>query len=308
MIAHVRVHEVPVGDVASPAMQRLDSEAVHLDDSVRMWLKRIGQIPLLTADEEIRLSHKVRQGCDRSKQAMVEANLRLVVSIAKRFVGRGLSLQDLIQEGNLGLIRAVEKFDPGRGFRFSTYATWWIRQAISRAVSDHGRTIRVPVHTMELINRMTRTASTLQQQLGREATDVELAAALDISLDRVRDLRRALVDPVSLECPVGESEDSSLSEFLPDASHRTADSCASIALIRRRIHEILATLSERERGVVLLRFGLADGRAYTLEEVAVALKITRERVRQIEQSSLRKLKHPSRSCLLREMIEDPGTH
>jgi RNA polymerase primary sigma factor len=268
-----------------------------------MWLKRIGQIPLLTADQENELALAAKAGCDESKQVMIEANLRLVVSIAKRFLGRGLAMQDLIQEGNVGLIRAVDKFDPTKGFRFSTYATWWIRQAISRAISDQGRTIRVPVHTLEAVNRLVKTASALQQKLGREANDTEVAAALGIPVEKVRDLKRAIADPVSLESPVGETDDSHLGEYLRDGRDEEADVTAGRALVRRRINEILDTLTDREKGVILLRFGLADGRAYTLEEVASAFQVTRERVRQIEQSSLKKLKHPSRSRRLLEMLD-----
>ncbi len=304
MLAFVRVHETPVAEPVGAATVRLDADPVSLDDSVRMWLKRIGQIPLLTADDEIVLSLRARAGCDASKQTMIEANLRLVVCIAKRFIGRGLSLQDLIQEGNVGLIRAVDKFDPSRGFRFSTYATWWIRQAISRAVSDQARTIRVPVHTLEAANRLVKMASGLQQELGREATDVEISAALCLPLERVRDLKRAMTEPISLETPVGEHEDNAISDFVQDSGGDNAETCAAAALVRGRIIEVLDTLTEREKGVILLRYGLADGRPYTLEEVAAAFQLTRERVRQIEQTGLRKLKHPSRSGRLKEMLDD----
>lgn len=304
MFASVRVSETPAFEPASAPSARLDNDPVSLDDSVRMWLNRIGQIPLLTAEAEVILSRKAKLGCDASKQTMVEANLRLVVSIAKRFMGRGLSLQDLIQEGNLGLIRAVEKFDPSRGFRFSTYATWWIRQSVSRAVSDQGRTIRVPVHTMEAVNRLTRAASALFQQLGREATDLEISAALNLSTERVRDLRKAMSEPMSIEMPVGEHEDNALGDLLPDLDCPNAEATVGSALIRRCINEALETLTSREKGVILLRYGLADGRAYTLEEVANAFQVTRERVRQIEQTGMRKLRHPSRSGRLKEMLDD----
>ncbi len=304
MVASYRVRDTSNLEPSGATMARLHAEPVALDDSVRMWLQRIGQIPLLSAAEEVILATRAKKGCDASKQTMIEANLRLVVSIAKRFLGRGLSLQDLIQEGNLGLIRAVDKFDPNRGFRFSTYATWWIRQAVSRAVSDHGRTIRVPVHTMEAVNRMLKTASALQQQLGREATDTEISAALHLPLERVRDLRRAMCEPVSLETPLGEFEDNVISDLIQDFEVENAEECAGTALIRCRINEILDTLTDNEKGVMLLRYGLADGQAYTLGEVANAFQITRERVRQIEQTGLRKLKHPSRSGRLREMLDE----
>lgn len=303
MLGHVRVHSAPLTEPSVGVVQFEAEASPCLDDSVKSWLKRIGQIPLLNAADEIALARKAQKGCESSKQAMVEANLRLVVCIAKRFAGRGLSLQDLIQEGNVGLIRAVDKFDPARGFRFSTYATWWIRQAIARAVSDHGRTIRIPVHTLEAVKRLARTASALQQQLGREATDPEISAALGLPLERVRDLKRAFAEPVSLETPVGDFDDNPLADLIPDSAGENAETTTNSALVRRRIYEILDTLSVREKGVILLRYGLADGRAYTLEEVAQAFEVTRERVRQIEQSSLRKLKHPSRSARLREILE-----
>lgn len=278
-------------------------EGIAVEDSVRQWLHRIGQIPLLSAADEQRLALAAQRGNESAKAQMIESNLRLVVSVAKRFSGRGLSLQDLIQEGNVGLIRAVGKYDPARGFRFSTYATWWIRQAISRAISDHGRTIRVPTHTLEAVARLVKTASSLQQKLGRDATDAEISLALGIPIERVRDLKSAVCDQISLEHPVGESEDSEFGEYLEDRHDESAEVAAGRALMRRRIIEILDTLSEREKGVILLRFGLADGRAYTLEEVAVAFNVTRERVRQIEQSSLKKLKHPSRSRRLLDMLD-----
>ena len=278
-----------------------DPETLAVDDSVRTWLKRIGKIPLLSADEELALARHAVGGCERCKLTLIEANLRLVVSIAKRFVNRGLSFQDLIQEGNMGLIRAVEKFDPERGFRFSTYATWWVRQAISRAISDHGRTIRVPVHAQEALSRMMRISGVIQQELGREATYIELGEALNMSPDRVQEVLRALSEPLSLETPVGEGEEASLGEFLVDL----ADSPAEIALqayVRRKIDEVLGTLTPRERKVIVLRFGLLDGRPHTLEEVAQRLQVTRERIRQIEQKSLKKLKDPTRARTLRDLL------
>lgn len=285
------------------AQQTLTVEGVGLDDSVRMWLKRIGRIPLLTAEQELVLARHAKQGCDGCKMMLIEANLRLVVSIAKKFTNRGLSMQDLIQEGNMGLIRAVEKFDAERGFRFSTYATWWIRQAISRAISDHGRTIRVPVHTLEAVNRMMKAANHLQQKLGREPTTLELSQELGIPQERVQDFLRAISDPLSLETPVGESEDSSLSEFIIDRAEETPAEKAVRALIRKRIDVILSTLTDRERDVIVMRFGLLDGQPHTLEEVAREFQVTRERIRQIEQKGLKKLKHPTRARWLQEVLD-----
>lgn len=274
-----------------------------MDDSVRLWLSRIGQIPLLTADQERELAVAAQAGCLVSRKRLVESNLRLVVSIAKRYLGRGMSIQDLIQEGNIGLMRAVEKFDPERGFRFSTYATWWIRQGISRSIHEQGRTIRIPVHTMDLVQRLSRTASDLFCQLGREATVEELASALHITPERILELRRNCQETISLESRVGESEDNVLGEILSDKSGESAEITANQANVRRRIADLLDTLSEKEKAVMLLRYGLADGCAYTLEEVANAFQVTRERVRQIEQTSLKKLKHPSRARRLLEVLE-----
>jgi RNA polymerase primary sigma factor len=283
----------------------MDGELGLVEDSVRMWLQKIGRIPLLTPEEEIAYARCSRLECDRCKQILVESNLRLVVSIAKRFVGRGLSMQDLIQEGNMGLIRAVEKFDPDRGFRFSTYATWWVRQGISRALSDHGRTIRVPVHTLEAVNRMLKHSGQLQQVLGREATASEIGESLNISAERVEDFQRAITEPLSLDSPVGESDDSSLSEFLVDRRCENPAEMAGRALLRRQIEQLLGTLATREREVIMMRYGLFDGQPHTLEEVARCFRVTRERIRQIEQKSLKKLKHPSRLKPLQEMIEPP---
>ncbi len=280
-----------------------EADAVGIEDSVRMWLKRIGRIPLLTPEQEVELARHAEAGCAKCKRAMIEANLRLVVSIAKRYLGRGLSMQDLIQEGNLGLIRAVEKFNYRKGYRFSTYATWWIRQAITRAISDHGRTIRVPVHTLEAVNRLVKCSGLLQQQLGREATEMEIGQALGISAEKVRDFLRAVAEPLSLETPVGDNDDAALGEFLEERSAETPQDATARAFLRRRISDILDTLSEREREVILLRFGLNGGRAHTLEEVARCFQVTRERIRQIEQKSLKKLKHPSRARRLLEVIE-----
>jgi RNA polymerase primary sigma factor len=290
----------PASDSLSPT-RRFDSETFAVDDSVRTWLKRIGRIPLLNADQELALARHAVAGCEGCKLMLIEANLRLVVSIAKRFVNRGLSFQDLIQEGNMGLIRAVEKFDPERGFRFSTYATWWVRQAISRAISDHGRTIRVPVHAQEALSRMMRVAGIIQQERGRDATYAELGDALNMSAERVQEVLRALSEPLSLETPVGEGEEASLGEFLVDGADNPAE-MALQAHIRHKIEDVLATLTPRERKVIVLRFGLMDGRQHTLEEVAQCLQVTRERIRQIEQKSLKKLKEPTRARSLRDLL------
>ena len=296
------LEDMPLPDVSeSGPVPELDP--IGIDDSVRMWLRRIGQTPLLNPEQEIYLARHAANGCETCKRVLIESNLRLVVSIAKKYVGRGLSMQDLIQEGNMGLIRAVEKFDPERGFRFSTYATWWIRQAICRAISDHGRTIRVPVHTLEAVNRMMKTSQALQQSLGRDPTVQELATALGVTPEKIQDFFRAVAEPLSLETPVGESEDASLSEFLEDRVELNPAEAAMRTLIRRRLNEILDCLTEREREVIYMRYGLTDGRPHTLEEVARAFAVTRERIRQIEQKGLKKLKHPSRAQSLQELFE-----
>ncbi|HSI71680.1 MAG TPA: sigma-70 family RNA polymerase sigma factor [Fimbriimonas sp.] len=279
-----------------------EGESLNLEDSVRMWLKRIGQIPLLNAEQEIALARHARIGCPDCKKVLIEANLRLVVSIAKRFVGRGLSMQDLIQEGNMGLIRAVEKYDPERGFRFSTYATWWVRQAISRAICDHGRTIRVPVHTLEAVNRMMKATSQLQQQLGREASSAEIGLQMNLTPEKIEDYHRAIAEPLSLDTPVGDSDDAALGEFIIDKGRETPADAAVRAMLRLRIDAILATLTERERDVIALRYGLTNGQPHTLEEVARFFQVTRERIRQIEQKALKKLKHPSRATPLKELL------
>jgi RNA polymerase primary sigma factor len=288
---------------AEEASASAGADAQGFDDSVRMWLKKIGQIPLLTAEEELALARHTTVGCHACKSLLIEANLRLVVSIAKRFMNRGLSLQDLIQEGNMGLIRAVEKFDPERGFRFSTYATWWVKQAISRAIYDQGRTIRVPVHTLEAVNRMLRSASQVQQKYGREVTPGEIANELNMTCEKVNEFLRVVSEPVSLETPVGDSDDVSLCEFIEDRCCETPADAAYRAILRGRIDAVLSTLSPRERDVIAMRYGLLDGRARTLEEVAKAFEVTRERIRQIEQKCLKKLKHPSRSGALQEMLD-----
>jgi RNA polymerase primary sigma factor len=281
----------------------MDSDGLPLDDSVRMWLKKIGQKRLLTAEQEVEFARRAATGCEHCKQVIVEANLRLVVSIAKKFVGRGLSLQDLIQEGNVGLMRAVAKFDYRRGYRFSTYATWWIRQSISRSISDQGRTIRVPVHTLEAVNRLMKVSLHLQQKLGREATYNEIGIESNMSAEKVCHYMRAISEPISLESPLGDNDDMALGEFIEDHAEENASDVALRAMLRDRIEDVLATLDEREKGVISMRYGLMDERAYTLEEVARAFQLTRERIRQIEQSSLRKLKHPSRSRRLLEVLE-----
>jgi RNA polymerase primary sigma factor len=275
-----------------------------IDDSMRMWLQRIGRNQLLNSDQETALARHYRTGCHDCKSMLIESNLRLVVSIAKRFVGRGLSIQDLIQDGNMGLIRAVEKFDPEKGFRFSTYATWWIRQAITRSISDHGRTIRVPVHTLECVNRMMKRVNVLQQELGREPTNLEISATLNISIDKLEELQRAINDPMSLDTPVGESEDSVLSEFVVDGRRESPADAAVRSVMRKRIDTVLDTLEEREKDVIAMRFGFADGQPHTLEEVARFLQLTRERIRQIEQRSLQKLKEPERADPLRALLAD----
>ena len=292
--------------LAQDRHQHLEVDSVPVDDSVRMWLQRIGRIGLLSAEDEIALARCARLGCPNCKRVLIEANLRLVVSIAKRFVNRGLGLQDLIQEGNMGLIRAVEKFDPERGFRFSTYATWWVRQAISRSLCDHGRTIRIPVHTLEAVNRMLKLSGQLQQSLGREATTAEISEHLHLTPERVEEFQRAIHEPLSLDSPVGESDDTSLGEFLVDKVGINPADAAARSMLRSRIDKVLGTLAEREREVIMMRFGLTDGQPHTLEEVAQCFQVTRERIRQIEQKSLKKLKHPSRIGALQELLDASG--
>ena len=278
-------------------------EGVSIEDPVRMYLKEIGKVELLSAEEEIELAKRMEEGDEAAKKKLAEANLRLVVSIAKRYVGRGMLFLDLIQEGNLGLIKAVEKFDYRKGYKFSTYATWWIRQAITRAIADQARTIRIPVHMVETINKLIRVSRQLLQTLGREPVPEEIAAEMDISVERVREILKISQEPVSLETPIGEEEDSHLGDFIQDENVPVPADAAAFTLLKEQLTDVLGTLSEREQNVLRLRFGLDDGRARTLEEVGKDFNVTRERIRQIEAKALRKLRHPSRSRKLREFLE-----
>jgi len=277
-------------------------EGMPLDDSVRMWLREVGRTHLLSLEEEIRLAKRIERGDQDAKAILTQANLRLVVSIAKRYTLRGMSFPDLIQEGNIGLIRAVEKFDYRKGYKFSTYATWWIRQAITRAIADQGRTIRIPVHMVETINRLVKTSSHLLQMLGREATVDEIAAEMELSVERVTEIIRIAPEPLSLETPIGEEEDSRLSDFLQDEDSKSPNDSATFMLLREKIDEALSALTARERDVLKMRFGLDDGYPHTLEEVGRHFQVTRERIRQIEAKALKKLRHPSK-CRLREYVE-----
>ena len=277
-------------------------EGISIDDPVRMYLKEIGKVPLLTADEEIELAKRMEEGDEDAKHRLCEANLRLVVSIAKRYVGRGMLFLDLIQEGNLGLIKAVEKFDYRKGYKFSTYATWWIRQAITRAIADQARTIRIPVHMVETINKTIRVSRQLLQELGHDPSAEEIAAEMDMPVDKVRDILKIAQEPVSLETPIGEEEDSHLGDFIPDEDASEPSEAASFSLLREQLEEVLDTLAPREKKVLELRFGIVDGRTRTLEEVGKEFNVTRERIRQIEAKALRKLRHPSRSKKLRDFL------
>ncbi|MDR0943970.1 MAG: RNA polymerase sigma factor RpoD [Ruminococcus sp.] len=281
----------------------LAADGISIDDPVKIYLKEIGSVPLLTPEEEIELSERMAKGDIKARKRLAEANLRLVVSIAKRYVGRGMQFLDLIQEGNLGLIKAVEKFDHTKGFKFSTYATWWIRQAITRAIADQARTIRIPVHMVETITRVKKASSQLLHKNGRDATPEEIAELTDMPLERVREIMRIAQDPVSLETPIGEEEDSHLGDFIPDDDAPAPADAASLILLKEQLGEVLHTLTDREEKVLRLRFGLEDGRSRTLEEVGKEFRVTRERIRQIEAKALRKLRHPSRSKRVKDYLE-----
>ena len=278
-------------------------EGISLDDPVRMYLKEIGHVPLLTAEEEVALAQRMEAGDEEARHRLEEANLRLVVSIAKRYVGRGMLFLDLIQEGNLGLLKAVEKFDYSKGYKFSTYATWWIRQAITRAIADQARTIRIPVHMVETINKLVRISRQLLQELGRDPRPEEIAKEMGVSVARVHEIMKIAQEPVSLETPIGEEEDSHLGDFIEDEAAPAPAEAASFMLLREQLEEVLETLTDREKNVLRLRFGLEDGRSRTLEEVGQSFGVTRERIRQIEAKALRKLRHPSRSKVLRDFLE-----
>ena len=291
------------GDVDLESIDLSVPEGVSIEDPVRMYLKEIGKVNLLTADEEIELANRMEEGDEDAKKRLAEANLRLVVSIAERYVGRGMLFLDLIQEGNLGLIKAVEKFDYRKGYKFSTYATWWIRQAITRAIADQARTIRIPVHMVETINKLIRVSRQLLQELGREPTPEEIAEEMDMPVDRVREILKISQEPVSLETPIGEEEDSHLGDFIQDDNVPVPADAAAFTLLKEQLVEVLGTLTDREQKVLRLRFGLDDGRARTLEEVGREFNVTRERIRQIEAKALRKLRHPSRSRKLKDYLD-----
>ena len=290
-------------EVKAEALDLSAPKGVSIDDPVRMYLKEIGKIPLLSPEEESELARRMDEGDETVKQLLVEANLRLVVSIAKRYVGRGMLFLDLIQEGNLGLIKAVEKFDYKKGFKFSTYATWWIRQAITRAIADQARTIRIPVHMVETINKLIRISRQLMQELGRDPSPEELAQKMEMPVEKVREIQKISQEPVSLETPIGEEEDSHLGDFIPDEDAPAPAEAAAYSLLKEQLDEVLMSLNEREQKVLRLRFGLEDGRARTLEEVGKEFEVTRERIRQIEAKSLRKLRHPSRSKKLKDYLD-----
>ncbi len=281
----------------------LSTDGIAIDDPVKIYLKEIGRVPLLSAEEEIELAERMATGDVRAKKRLSEANLRLVVSIAKRYVGRGMQFLDLIQEGNLGLIKAVEKFDHTKGFKFSTYATWWIRQAITRAIADQARTIRIPVHMVETITKVKKISSQLLHKNGHDPSPEEIAAELEMPVDRIREIMRIAQDPVSLETPIGEEEDSHLGDFIPDDDAPAPADAASLILLKEQLSEVLSTLTEREEKVLRLRFGLEDGRSRTLEEVGKEFNVTRERIRQIEAKALRKLRHPSRSKKVKDFLD-----
>ncbi|SHE28803.1 RNA polymerase primary sigma factor [Tissierella praeacuta DSM 18095] len=298
------------GDIDKEDLEEVDikedlsvPKGINVDDPVRMYLKEIGKIPLLTGDEEIDLAKRMQEGDEEAKKQLAEANLRLVVSIAKRYVGRGMLFLDLIQEGNLGLMKAVEKFDYKKGFKFSTYATWWIRQAITRAIADQARTIRIPVHMVETINKLVRVQRQLVQELGRDPSPEEIGKEMGMEVERVREIMKIAQEPVSLETPIGEEEDSHLGDFIPDDEVLAPAEAATFTMLREQLIDVLDTLTPREQKVLRLRFGLDDGRARTLEEVGKEFEVTRERIRQIEAKALRKLRHPSRSKKLKDFLE-----
>ena len=298
--------EILLTDEDEVDMEKIDlsvPDGISIEDPVRMYLKEIGKVPLLSAEEEIELAKRMAEGDEDAKKRLAEANLRLVVSIAKRYVGRGMLFLDLIQEGNLGLIKAVEKFDYQKGFKFSTYATWWIRQAITRAIADQARTIRIPVHMVETINKLIRVSRQLLQELGREPLPKEIAEELDMPVERVREILKISQEPVSLETPIGEEEDSHLGDFIQDDNVPVPAEAAAATLLKEQLGEVLDTLTDREQKVLRLRFGMNDGRARTLEEVGKEFDVTRERIRQIEAKALRKLRHPSRSRKLRDYLD-----
>lgn len=302
------IEEIDPEELASEDISEVDPkivavEGITVDDPVRMYLKEIGRIPLLSHDQELELATRMAEGDEEAKHRLAEANLRLVVSVAKRYVGRGMQFLDLIQEGNLGLIKAVDKFDYRKGFKFSTYSTWWIRQAITRAIADQARTIRIPVHMVETINKLVRVNRQLLQELGREPRHDEIAKVMGITEDKVREIIKIAQDPVSLETPIGEEEDSHLGDFIPDDDAPAPDNMATQAMLKRQLNDVLSTLTPREEKVLRLRFGLDDGRTRTLEDVGKEFNVTRERIRQIEAKALRKLRHPSRSRRLKDYLD-----
>ena len=297
------IEEDSLKNIAEGELEALIPEGVSVNDPVRMYLKEIGKIPLLTPEEEIQLAQNMEKGSEEAKRRLAEANLRLVVSIAKKYVGRGMLFLDLIQEGNLGLIKAVEKFDYRKGYKFSTYATWWIRQAITRAIADQARTIRIPVHMVETINKLIRISRQLVQELGREPSPEEIALEMDVSVDRVREILKIAQEPVSLETPIGEEDDSHLGDFIEDQEVQAPADAAAFELLKEQLEDVLDTLTPREQKVLRLRFGLDDGRTRTLEEVGQVFGVTRERIRQIEAKALRKLRHPMRSKRLKDYLD-----
>lgn len=299
----INEEDVEIEEPEQSAAEKAAATKLKVSDPVRMYLKEIGRVPLLNGDEEVELAIRIKEGDELAKQELAEANLRLVVSIAKRYVGRGMQFLDLIQEGNMGLMKAVEKFDHTKGFKFSTYATWWIRQAITRAIADQARTIRIPVHMVETINKLVRVQRQLLQDLGREPTPEEIGAEMDLSTEKVREILKIAQEPVSLETPIGEEDDSHLGDFIEDEAAMSPETFTSSALLREQLEDVLDTLTDREENVLRLRFGLDDGNIRTLEQVGKVFGVTRERIRQIEAKALRKLRHPSRSNQLKDFLE-----